>query len=151
MIYHIVDNIYLSDLKSAENLQYIEDNNIKTVIRLSEDRDNKSIYNDSIFFINIELEDNIFAADAMEDVANNIFYALPKLQSNILIHCNMGQSRSVSVIIYYLIKKYKCTYKNAFEIIKAKKEDINPNRAFEQKLRNVYKKSKDTCQYEYPE
>ena len=42
-MYHIIDNIFLSNLRDASNIGLINQNNIKIVIRLSEDI-NKSIY-----------------------------------------------------------------------------------------------------------
>ena len=46
----------------------------------------------------------------------------------------LGQSRSVSVIIYYLMKKYKLNYKEAYTYIKNIKNDVKPNNAFMNKL-----------------
>lgn len=58
MIYHIIDNIYLSDLNSAHNLTLLIINNIQIIIRLSES-DNNSIYDSNIDFYNFVLEDNM--------------------------------------------------------------------------------------------
>lgn len=49
---------------------------------------------------------------------------------NILIHCVWGQSRSVSCLIYYLIKKYKLTYKEALTIIHQQRPTARPNNGF---------------------
>ena len=57
-----------------------------------------------------------------------------KIESNknkkILVHCFMGASRSVSIIINYLIKKYKYTLSDAINFIKQKRPFINPNNKF---------------------
>ena len=56
-MYHIIDNVYLSNRHDAYNMKLIEQNQIKMVIRLSEDY-NVTIYPPSIQFCNFELEDN---------------------------------------------------------------------------------------------
>jgi protein-tyrosine phosphatase len=136
-LYNIVDGIYLSNLDSAYDISLIKKYNIKMIIRLSDDKYNSNIYDNSIIFFNIELEDNIFSDNEMIKVAKKIFITINSFDGNILIHCNQGQSRSVSVIIYYLIKQYNYTYDQAFEKIKNIKSDINPNPAFQKKLKNI--------------
>ena len=46
-----------------------------------------------------------------------------------LVHCNAGQSRSASVVIYYLMTKEK-SLKQSYEYVKARKPDIRPNYGF---------------------
>ena len=136
-LYSIIDGVYLSNLESAYDISLIKKHNIKMVIRLSDDKFNPNIYDNSIRFYNIELEDNIFSDDEMIKIAKKVFITINSFDNNILIHCNQGQSRSVSIIIYYLMKQYKYTYDEAFELIKNKKSDIRPNPAFERRLRNM--------------
>lgn len=129
-MFHILDNIYLSNLRQAENSALINEKDIDIVIRLSEDI-NKTIYPPNIMFINYELEDNIFNAGNMLKIAievNDII--LKNSKSNILIHCNQGQSRSVSVIIFYMIASRGYDYLSAFDHIKHIKPDISPNGGF---------------------
>ena len=53
-----------------------------------------------------------------------------KHQGSILVHCAHGVSRSVSIIMAYLMKNYNLSYKQAFYAIKRKKDDIEPNAGF---------------------
>lgn len=134
-MFHIIDNIFLSNLRDASNFELINKNKIEIVIRLSEDI-NKSIYSKNILFYNFEIEDNLlykkeiikFSMEIYEIINNN-------KDKNILIHCNEGQSRSVSVIIFYLMTKYKYNYGKCHSMIKDIKSDINPNMSFQQMLR----------------
>eukprot|EP01006_Ploeotia_vitrea_P047360 TRINITY_DN67121_c3_g11_i1.p1 TRINITY_DN67121_c3_g11~~TRINITY_DN67121_c3_g11_i1.p1 ORF type:complete len:340 (+),score=53.42 TRINITY_DN67121_c3_g11_i1:636-1655(+) len=48
----------------------------------------------------------------------------------LLVHCNMGKSRSVSCILYYLMIKYGWTMSKAQEHVKAKRGFCNPNRGY---------------------
>jgi len=137
-MFHIIDNIYLSNLDDALTQQLIRQNNIYIVIRLSEDI-NRSPYSDVIEYYNFEIEDNClykkeiieFSIKAYKIIENN-------KDKNILIHCNEGRSRSVSIIIFYLMTKYKYDYETSYRLIKKIKNDINPNISFQNALKNCY-------------
>lgn len=133
---HIVDNIYLSNLRDASDLGLIQKNKIKLVCRLSEDK-NRSIYPLDIEFINYEIEDNILYKKEIIEIAKVITKIATSTNANVLVHCNEGQSRSVSVIIYYLIVRYGYSYDDAYECIRSKKSDIRPNSAFVAALRSI--------------
>jgi len=53
---------------------------------------------------------------------------------NILIHCMAGISRSVSLVIYYLMKKYHMSFDKAFEIVNNARSIANPNESFKAQL-----------------
>ncbi len=139
-MFHIIDNIYLSNLRDAQNYNLIRENNIRAVCRLSEDK-NSSIYGPDILFKNYEIEDNFLYKDELIVIAENIVSTIvipaQKYNMNVLIHCNEGQSRSVSVIIYYMITRRNYTYDDALNHIKSIKPDAKPNNAFAEILRNI--------------
>lgn len=53
----------------------------------------------------------------------------------ILIHCNLGISRSSSILIAYLIRKYKLCLYSAFNYVKDKRIQIAPNYSFLKQLK----------------
>ena len=53
---------------------------------------------------------------------------------NILIHCMAGVSRSVSMTVYFLMKKYFLTFESAMQVIKSKRSIANPNNSFKLQL-----------------
>lgn len=132
---HIIDNIYLSNRHDAANMQLINSNDIQIVIRLSEDV-NESIYPSTIQFHNFELEDNCLYKAEMLQYSKLIKDIVQRNKDkHILIHCNEGQSRSVSAIIYYLMTTYKIGFDASLSWIKKMKPDVKPNNAFERVLR----------------
>ncbi len=135
-MYHIIDNIYLSNLRDAEDIALINTNDIKVVCRLSDDH-NESIYGSLVEFHNFECEDNIMAGDEMIEAADKIYHIVSQTKDHVLIHCNEGQSRSVSVIIYYMIRKYGTSFDRALAHIKNIKHDVRPNSVFERRLRHL--------------
>lgn len=59
---------------------------------------------------------------------------------NILIHCMAGVSRSVSLVAYYLMKKYHIDYDKAITYIKNRRAVANPNESFKYQLKTYQKK-----------
>lgn len=58
-----------------------------------------------------------------------------KHQGCVLVHCAQGQSRSVSVIIAYLMYKYKLLYDQALHAVRRKVEGALPNSGFVEQLK----------------
>lgn len=117
-IYHIKDNVYLSNLINAQDDNKIKNKKINIVIRLSE-KDNQNIYNSSIEFYNFKIEDTHAYKKQIIELSKEIYFIITNNPSkNILIHCNEGQSRSVSIIIYYLCMKYNYNFDDAYNYIK---------------------------------
>lgn len=56
----------------------------------------------------------------------------------VLVHCNQGVSRSSSIVIGYLMKKFKYDFTEAYGIVKSKRECIQPNAGFMKQLKNFY-------------
>lgn len=57
----------------------------------------------------------------------------------VLVHCYFGVSRSATVVIAHLMKKYKITYHEAFEKVKTRRGIVCPNQGFVTQL-NLYQK-----------
>ncbi len=136
---HIIDNLFLSNLQDALNPDLIAKNNINIVVRLSEDDKHPAseYYDRSIEYYNYVLEDNCLYTKEIIQYSKEIYALIEsKPDSYILIHCNEGQSRSVSVFIYYLMTKHKYSFDDALRYIQHIKPDVNPNYSFEQVLRN---------------
>jgi protein-tyrosine phosphatase len=60
----------------------------------------------------------------------------PKLNISTLIHCQAGKSRSASVVIYYIMKKYNCDFEKAHDFVNSKKS-IGLNNGFRQQLKSL--------------
>jgi hypothetical protein len=60
---------------------------------------------------------------------------LTETDGSVLVHCMAGISRSTSLIIYYLMKKYAMSYDEAYNFVKRARSIIQPNTGFEKQLR----------------
>ena len=72
----------------------------------------------------------IYQNKSMIDICYHFIDLAVKSNQNILIHCMAGVSRSVSVIAYYLMKKYNYSCQGALDYIKNHRKIINPNKSF---------------------
>jgi len=45
-------------------------------------------------------------------------------KTNVLVHCASGKSRSVAIVIFYLMKKYQYKCSEAFDIIRRAKPNV---------------------------
>ncbi len=57
-----------------------------------------------------------------------------RVDSKVLVHCQFGISRSASIVISYIMWKYKLSYEFAFDFVSKKREKIQPNEGFEKQL-----------------
>ena len=113
----IVDNIYLGSAYSAVNSEVISKFSITSIANITKDIPN--FYPEEIEYLNIKLDDN-----GKDDISlyqlNQCIEFIKKSSGNVLIHCLAGRSRSVTVILYYLIKEKKMTLNEALTLIKKK-------------------------------
>ncbi|XP_071546122.1 dual specificity protein phosphatase 19 [Panulirus ornatus] len=58
----------------------------------------------------------------------------------VLVHCNAGVSRSVSVVIAYLMRYYSMNFDEAFNFVKSKRSFIRPNTGFLEQLKEYESK-----------
>ena len=126
---YIVDNIYLGSCIAASDLELLKNKNIKYICNISDNIPN--FFDDNIKYLNIIKKDN--GKDNLDknelDKSYN-FILNSQNNGNILIHCFVGRSRSVSILIYYLMNKYGLSIKEAIYFLKSKRRWINPSIKF---------------------
>jgi protein-tyrosine phosphatase len=129
---YIIDNIYLGSAYNAASFYKLEELNIGLIINVTNEI--SEYYPDDFSYKKYNLYDNnkdtiqSYLEKSYNDILN---FSKNNKDKNILIHCFMGASRSVSIIIYYLLKKNynndnKFTIDDAIEFIKDKRCIINP-------------------------
>lgn len=129
---HIIDNIYLGSQKSGIDLDQLSKLNIQYVLTLGK---GMKVNFDQIIYKIIEIDDSL-----EQDLSNYIKEALDFIcesqrnHSNILVHCVSGISRSASIVIVYMMNKYKMNYDQAHSAVKLKRACIRPNSNFIEQL-----------------
>jgi len=126
VIDNIIDNIYLGNYQSHRNFE-------GSIINLS-DYDYK--INNKYNLLRINISDS---REANENIAQYFTKCIDFIETNkddnIFIHCNEGVSRSVTIVLAILIKKYNYDLKNAIEFVKSKRtHPTAPKRHFLKQL-----------------
>jgi len=130
----IEENLYLGDITTASNLFVMKELKIKRVLSLI------SMPIDSHHKLEGVNYKFIFAEDGQNfDLLTHfpecIEYITDGQNSGqpVYVHCKAGISRSSTVVIAFLMSKYKMTYAEALKLVKAKR-CVRPNEGFDQQL-----------------
>ena len=123
---HIVDNIYVGSAFNAASYYTLKDINVKVIFNITKEISNW--YPSQFEYVNFQLYDNndMHIDEYLAAAYQKILECQEKYAGNILIHCFMGASRSVSIVLYYLMMRKKYTMDQALEFIKSKRTNINP-------------------------
>lgn len=131
---HIIDNIYLGSAYNAANYNLLKDLDIKIIINIT--KEIRNYFPDDYEYKKYEINDN--DTDDISSFLEDVYSAIKNNKDKkILVHCFMGASRSVSAVIYYLMKEHKMTIDDAIKYIKEKRTAINPNNKFVDTLKNI--------------
>ena len=103
----IIDNIYLGNARNAASFYDLKEKNIKLIINVTTEI--SEYYPENFIYIKYNLYDN--NKDSIKKYLKDSYSKIKDFQKknnnrSILIHCFMGSSRSASILIYYIIKKF---------------------------------------------
>lgn len=127
--------IYIGNLLCAENIELLQKNKITSVISCL--NNSKITYDESIieehYMIPIEDDENV----EMLSLFENTFKIIEDVRRrcNVLVHCELGVSRSPSIVIAYLMKKKKWCFDDSFKFVKSRRNLIDPNKGFISQLK----------------
>jgi len=128
----IINNLYLGSSFNAYSNSEISNNKINVIINVTEEIDNYHKDNLSIVYYKFPIKDN--GIEDISDILEQSYDIIDKHLSNgdrILVHCFMGASRSASVIIYYLMRKYNISYNKSLQHVYNKREIVNLSQKFD--------------------
>ena len=128
----IIDNIYLGSAYNAASISTLKRLNINVIINATTEI--RNYFPDDFTYYKYSLYDNNECSinKYLEDSFNTIKHHQNNTSGNILIHCFMGASRSVSIVINYIMKTVKhndgtnYTFDEALQFIKNKRPIVNP-------------------------
>ena len=144
--------LYISSYNATKNLELLEKNKITHIINCAADFCENVFEQDNKFtYLSFYLKDHV-----LENI-ECIFYECIKFIENVrekggrvLVHCIQGISRSVSLVMAYLIFTKKISYDKAFNLVQQKREISSPNFGFSIQLQNFYTRLfEDPSKYRY--
>jgi protein-tyrosine phosphatase len=124
----IIPRIYLGNAYNARDYYSLKSANIKLIINCTKETSNH--FNDDFKYINVPIfdENDVNIGQYFKYVTNeinNMYIEDPS--ASILIHCFMGASRSVAILVSYLIKYHNMSVDIALEYIEKRRPFINLN------------------------
>ena len=136
----IIDNIWLGNCSSAENIKDLKDKGIKKILTVMDQTGPEYKEEDGFIHKKYEIRD-------FED-QNIIQYfgeclKFMKGEEKILVHCMAGASRSATIVIAYLMWNKKMEYGKALQFVKDKRFIVFPNDGFREQLKMFEKLLKE--------
>lgn len=136
------NNIYISDFNTSKKIYDLNNNNIKYVLYIGNQKKKQKVYDNYIknninySFFELDDDENAKLTDILDETYNLINDNLKN--GNVLVHCQAGMSRSVSLVLYYLMKsnEYDDIIKG-MEYIKECRIIADPNIGF---LKQIFNK-----------
>jgi protein-tyrosine phosphatase len=128
----IIDNIYLGSAYNAASLSTLNKFEIKVIINATTEI--RNYYPDDFTYYKYSLYDNNECSinKYLDESFKTIKHHQDNTSGNILVHCFMGASRSVSIVVNYIMKVMKnsdgssYTFDDALQYIKNKRPIVNP-------------------------
>jgi len=130
----ITKKIYLGSYDDARNLNKLSHLGITHILNTAIEIPN--FYPNYFKYLRLNLDD--ISQQNLYPVLDKSYKFIDNVVNNdgkILVHCAAGISRSSSIVIYYLMKRYNWDYGRAYNYVKSHRKIINPNNGFCRQLR----------------
>ena len=134
------DFLYISGYKTASTASDLQSMKITNIINCSGDLCENLSFS-GINYLTLNIRDNVSEnIECLFFKCINYINEAKEKKGRVLIHCYKGVSRSVSILISYLIYLYKWTYDEAFDFVQSKRSIANPNIGFYLQLKTFHKR-----------
>lgn len=125
--------IFIGSYEDAQDLNFLKKRNVVGIVNCAAEL--PAYYNTALHYLKVNLYDvpHQDILGSLEKVYGFIEQNLKK--GNILVHCAMGKSRSVAIVIGYLMLKFpSLSYDYLLKYIKSRRSVANPNEGFKRQL-----------------
>jgi rhodanese-related sulfurtransferase len=131
----INDFLYLGDRIHSSTRKILDDLNIRYILNMAHELGNEFEEEECFFYeklgVGDTLNDNI--RPTFERAVEFIRRAKNE-NARVLVHCNMGVSRSTTALLSYLMIELDTDFETAFAMVKEKRSIVHPNATFREQL-----------------
>jgi protein-tyrosine phosphatase len=133
---YVVDHLYLTSRYGILQEDNLIDNDISAIVSLQHEiRDDvveisEKLDIDTLYVVIYDQPDN---EDVLaKEIENAVEFVKGHIAKghNVAVHCTKGNSRSVSVILLYLMREYNMTYDEAYAFVLDIRPTMYPNEGF---------------------
>jgi len=134
--------LYLGTFNQAKQIELMRKLKITKIVNSACECNNEHI-NAGINYLKLNLRDE--AEDRVSTHFKEVFEFMEEILADdseqvVLVHCAMGKSRSASMVIMFLMKKFKWSYHKAYEYVKSRRNIVSPYCGFVQELEDFERK-----------
>jgi len=130
-------NIYLGSAFNAADSNWLKDNNIEVIINVTPGISNYF----PLEYKYYNFDQTLDISDASLKPYYEQFYQIMEenvpLNKRILVHCFAGRSRSTSLVLYYLMRKFNWSLDVALSYLKERRPIININKKFIEEIKEM--------------
>jgi hypothetical protein len=132
-ISQITDNIYIGNLSTSNNIKLLKEKGITHILSCTSHY--TPLYPDDFTYKHIHAYDTLdYNLYEHFDESNQFMLKGTSNDNKIYVHCMYGASRSVALVIAFLIKQNNSTVEYVLNMIKNKRYVANPNATFMKQL-----------------
>ncbi|XP_046974194.1 dual specificity protein phosphatase MPK-4-like [Vanessa cardui] len=145
----IIPGLYLSNARAAGDRNVLEHLKITHVLTVETRRLPKSTFIDTnISTLYIRAYDTPTTNLMPYFPMANAFIEEGLQKGNVLVHCHFGVSRSATIVIAFIMAKYKLTFEQAYAFVRQRRRFINPNPGFVNQLKQYHRMNYDVRGYQ---
>ena len=130
----IVDHIFIGSELTASNKKYLESLGVKYIMVVGSELTEK--FPDDFVYYKIPILDT--NEQYILDILDNAIKFLKDVQKenngNILVHCKYGKSRSVAIVVAYIMNTRKINFNDAYDEVKIRRSQVKMNKLFQKQL-----------------
>jgi len=131
--------LYLGNILAAYDAAILNKYQIEAIVTVM-NNSQLSLADKLIEHLTIYIHDLPFCNISYHFQQINAFIKTHLLQKkNVLVHCFAGSSRSVTAVIAFLIMEHGLVFDKAYQFVKERRPESNPNKGFTAQLMNIEK------------
>lgn len=134
----VLPRLYIGDMGNASDYRWLKSHGITHIVNCADEIPN--YFSGQFHYLRMKMLDspNETIVHKLEPSYQYISRVFDSHHKNIvLIHCAMGISRSASVTIYFLMREYGWSYKQAKAYLKKLHPRTHPNAGYEAQLMSL--------------
>lgn len=138
---YILDNIYVGNISTSINKELLKEKGITHI--LSATSHFMPAHPEDFKYLHIPSYDiTSFDLSTFFKNGNDFIREGTEGNNRILVHCIYGRSRSVSLVISYLMTHKNYSFQDALDLVKNQRPVANPNESFIKQLKELEKNEK---------
>lgn len=128
--------LYLGNMSHSLSRAILKALGIKRIVNISQDI--ACSFPDDFEYYHIKIDDH--PKENIYGYLDDAYHFIESSPGPVFVHCRMGISRSSSIVIAYIGKKFNLPYEQVYEIVKHRRHCISPNHGFKAQLKKYLNK-----------